>query len=53
MSFDLERDKCLKILLMFFSASRAKGKKNKKYKEWEIKQTTWLYTYEHLKKNKL
>ena len=39
-SFDLERDKCLKILLMFFSASRAKGKKNKKIKEWEIKQTT-------------
>ena len=29
-SFDLERDKCLKILLMFFPASRAKGKKNKK-----------------------
>ena len=28
-SFDLEKDKCLKILLMFFSASRAKGKKIK------------------------
>ena len=31
-SFDLERDKCLKILLMFFSASIAKGKKNSKIK---------------------
>ena len=50
-SFDLERDKCLKILLMFFSASRAKGKKIKNKKSEKLNRLPDLHTYEHLKKN--
>ena len=37
MSFDLEKDKCLKILLMFFQLQELR---EKKLKELEIKQTT-------------
>ena len=50
MSFDLERDKCLKITLMFFLASRAKGKKIKNKKSEKFNRLPDLYTYEHLKK---
>ena len=49
MSFDLERDKCLKILLIFFLASRAKGKKKNKKSE-KLNRLPDLYTYEYFKK---
>ena len=47
-SFDLEKDKCLKILLMFFQPQELR---EKKLKEWEIKQTTrTLHVWTFLKK---
>ena len=48
-SFDLKKDKCLKILLMFFQPQELR---EKKLKEWEIKQTTrTLHVWTFLKKN--
>ena len=43
-SFDLEKDKCLKILLMFFQPQELRKKNERSEK---LNRLPELYTYEH------